>query len=189
MQRFHLLLFAIALLVLSWFCMMAVHELGHVLGAYVSGGTVSRVVLHPLTISRTDLSYNPHPGIVVWLGPLIGASLPLVIAYTIPHRFLFLQNVAIFFAGFCLVANGAYISVGVVNRVGDCDEMLRTGTPAWAMILFGICTVSIGLLLWHRLGSPAKLLRSPPLISPTMAYSLSAASIVLIVAEAMLSSP
>src|SRR5207249_4106234 len=39
---------------LCWLGMMAVHEFGHVLGLWCIGGTVARVVLHPLTISRTD---------------------------------------------------------------------------------------------------------------------------------------
>jgi predicted Zn-dependent protease len=39
----------------SWLGMQAVHELGHVLGAWWTDGDVSRVVLHPLSISRTDL--------------------------------------------------------------------------------------------------------------------------------------
>jgi hypothetical protein len=62
---------------------MAVHELGHVIGAVISGGVVERVVLHPLTISRTDVSPNPHPGIVVWLGPVIGCLFPLALAWSV----------------------------------------------------------------------------------------------------------
>jgi hypothetical protein len=52
-----LILFAIGL---SWLAMMAIHEFGHVLHALVSGARVERVVLHPLAISRTDVSPNPH---------------------------------------------------------------------------------------------------------------------------------
>jgi hypothetical protein len=42
-----------------------------------TGGTVERVVLHPLSISRTDVSPNPHPVAVVWLGPIVGSVVPL----------------------------------------------------------------------------------------------------------------
>ena len=45
----------VATLLLSWLLMQAVHELGHAIGAWISGGHVERVVLHPLTISRTDV--------------------------------------------------------------------------------------------------------------------------------------
>ena len=65
MARFQQLLLIGTFLPLCWLAMMATHELGHVLGAYISGGRVSQVVLHPLTISRTDLAHNPHPLLVV----------------------------------------------------------------------------------------------------------------------------
>jgi hypothetical protein len=72
MNRWRQFLFIVSVLALVWYGMMAVHELGHVLGAVVTNGSVERVVLHPLTISRTDVSPNPHPTAVVWLGPVIG---------------------------------------------------------------------------------------------------------------------
>jgi len=62
----------------SWLAMQAVHELGHVAAARLTGGTVTQVVLHPCTISRTDVSPNPRPLVVVWAGPLVGATLPLL---------------------------------------------------------------------------------------------------------------
>ena len=134
MQRFHQLLFTVSLVALSWFAMLAVHELGHVVGATVTGGSIERVVLHPLTISRTDVSPNPHPAIVVWLGPVLSCVLPLAVFATVPQHLGVLHIVTRFFAGFCLIANGTYISIGTFYRVGDCGEMLHTGTPLWAML-------------------------------------------------------
>ena len=77
-MRLHQALLMGSTLVLSWLGMMAVHEFGHVLGAWLSGGTIAKVVLHPLTISRTDLAHNPHPLLVVWAGPAVGVLLPLL---------------------------------------------------------------------------------------------------------------
>ena len=94
MQRFYQLVFIVSLLALSWFGMMAVHELGHVLGAVASGGSVTRVVLYPLAISRTDVSPNPYPGLVVWLGPLVGCLLPLTFFALVPRRFVTLRSTA-----------------------------------------------------------------------------------------------
>src|SRR5688500_4503542 len=109
----------------SWLGMQACHELGHVAAAILTGGHVARVVLHPLTISRTDLDDNPRPLLVVWAGPLIGVTMPVVLwllasAARLPGAF-----VLRFFAGFCLVANGLYIGVGSFNHVGDCGQMLQ----------------------------------------------------------------
>ena len=62
----------------SWLGMQAVHELGHVLGAWLTGGGIARVILNPLTISRTELAHNPSPLLVVWSGPLFGILSPLI---------------------------------------------------------------------------------------------------------------
>jgi hypothetical protein len=132
--------------------MQAVHEFGHVVGAWLTGGRIEKIVLYPLTISRTDLAANPRPLIVVWAGPAIGVALPLLIwslaAVTkLPGAF-----VLRFFAGFCLIANGAYISGGSFDRIGDCGVMLHYGSPIWQLWLFGAVTAPIGLWLWHRQG-------------------------------------
>jgi len=136
----------------SWLGMQGVHELGHVLGAWCTGGRVATVVLHPLTISRTDLAFNPSPLVVVWAGPVLGCLLPLalwlvVLACRLPGTYL-----PRFFAGFCLIANGAYIAGGSFDGAGDCGEMLRHGSPLWLLWLFGAITIPAGLALWHRLG-------------------------------------
>ncbi|QDU12805.1 hypothetical protein CA11_05850 [Gimesia maris] len=78
MSRIYQLLFCISCLVFCWLAMMGVHELGHVLGGLFTGGSISRVVLHPFSISRTDLSVNPLPALVVWAGPVLGVLLPLL---------------------------------------------------------------------------------------------------------------
>ena len=116
---------------LSWLLMLAVHEFGHMAAAWITGGHIERVVLHPLSISRTDVQPNPHPAIVVWAGPLVGTFLPLAFCGVfalarLPNAFLQ------FFAGFCLIANGAYIAFGSFQRIGDCGEMLHHGSPNWA---------------------------------------------------------
>ncbi len=162
--------------------MMALHELGHVLGAIVTGGSVKRVVLYPLTISRTDVSPNPHPATVVWMGPIVGSVVPLATLAVIPQRLNVLRIVFRFFAGFCLIANGAYISVGWIDQVGDCGEMLRTGTPVWLMIAFGSVTIPLGLYLWHGLGSIKHFVENPSLVTRRLAYT---AVIMLVVVFAL----
>jgi len=170
MQGFHQVLFILSLVALSWLTMMVVHELGHVIGGMLTGGTVQYVALPPFGISRTHVSPNPHPAIVVWLGPLSGCALPVAVFAWIGRRFLERKNIARFLAGFCLIANGAYIACGAVDRIGDCGVMLDTGTPIWVMITFGVITVPLGLYLWHGLGSLQRVLDDPPMIKPWLAY-------------------
>ena len=187
MQRLNQMLYAASVLAISWLAMMAVHELGHVIGAVVTHGHVKGVVLHPFAISRTDVQPNPNPAVVVWLGPIIGCLLPIGLSLLIPFHMKILRNSATFFAGFCLLANGAYIAVGSFDRVGDCGEMLRTGTPVWLMIAFGLLTIPSGLLLWHRLGSIKQFLANPDIIAARTAWTVFAMTAAIIVVEVLLS--
>ncbi len=142
-----------AFVAFCWLGMQAVHELGHCIGAWSTGGRVAGVYLHPLSISGTFLAYNPRPLVVVWAGPLLGALLPVSVyllakILRIPGLYLFR-----FFAGFCMVANGIYIGLGSFGGVLDAGDMMRLGSPQWLLILFGIVATGIGLYLWNGLGS------------------------------------
>jgi hypothetical protein len=103
------LVLIVCTLACSWLAMQIVHELGHVIGAWWTGGVVAKVVLRPWTFSRTELTSNPEPALVAWAGPMIGALAPLVswLVAKIGHcPGAYLLR---FFAGFCLIANGAYL--------------------------------------------------------------------------------
>ena len=152
MKRPRQIVLILATLALSWLAMQAVHELGHVAGAVLSGGQIERVVLHPLEVSRTDLSENPRPLLVAWLGPLAGVAVPTIAAAVARWRRLRWAFLLQFFAGFCLVANGAYLGVGSLWAVGDAGDLLRYGSPIWLLWLFGLLAVAAGLWAWHGLG-------------------------------------
>jgi hypothetical protein len=135
-----------------WLAMQIVHELGHVLGAWWTGGVVAKVILRPWTFSRTELASNPDPALVAWAGPVVGALAPLVLwlAAKIGHcPGAYLLR---FFAGYCLIANGAYLGGGALDRAGDAGDLQRHGMPAWPLLLFAVLTVPIGLWLWHGQG-------------------------------------
>jgi hypothetical protein len=135
-----------------WLGMQVVHELGHVVAAYAGGEKVSRVVLHPLVISRTDVSHDRHPLLVIWGGPALGSALPLALLAVARARCFGLFYLIQFFAGFCLIANGVYLGVGSFGGVGDAGDLLRHGCPEWTLIAFGLACVPLGLWLWNGLG-------------------------------------
>ena len=137
----------LGLLWTSWLLMMLVHEAGHVVAANATGGTVQRVVWHPLKLSRTDVSPNPSPLVVAWAGPIGGAVLPLMLAAVLWRTRA--RHVAAFFAGFCLIANGVYLGVGWLDRAGDAGEIVRLGSPRWVLVSFGVIAMTAGLGLWH----------------------------------------
>jgi len=132
--------------------MQAFHELGHVLGALATGGDVVKVVLHPFTISRTDVDPNPSPWIVVWSGPLIGVVLPFAMfvlwkMFQCPYLL-----VVRFFSGFCFLANGLYLAVGCWQSIGDCRRMLQQGDSIWLIFISGTASSIVGFFLIHRTG-------------------------------------
>ncbi|HZW06782.1 MAG TPA: hypothetical protein VFF65_06635 [Phycisphaerales bacterium] len=135
-----------------WLVMMAVHEGGHAIGARLTGGHITRVVLTPLALSRTDVSPNPAPLTVAWCGPLIGALAPaavcalLALAQRNPGRWLRA------FAGFCLVVNGLYLASGAVAPAGDTQDLLQLGSPPALLAAAGLPLAAAGLWMWHRLG-------------------------------------
>jgi hypothetical protein len=147
-RRQRLLLLALAAYP-AWLAMMAVHEAGHALHAVTSGGRIQRISIPLLDFSRTDLAINPHPLWVAWGGPLWGCLIPLALL-TIATALRRLVNPLRLFAGFCLIANGAYIGLGPWMTAGDGHDLLRHGARAWMLIAFGATAFAGGIFLWHR---------------------------------------
>ena len=146
-------LFVATAIAASWLAMTALHELGHVLHAWLSGGHVISVELPPHGLGHTRVSPNPHPQFVAsggacW-GSLFGASAIFFVRRSDLWRWF-----SRFFAGTCLIANGAYIGVGGLfgdsNGADDAHELLRHGASAWQLLLFGLLATATGLFLWHR---------------------------------------
>jgi len=167
----------------SWLGMMILHEFGHIMGAWNMGGTISKVVLYPLTFSRTDISNNPHPLAVTWAGPVVGVLMPLVllgIAVLCKQSWAYLLR---FFAGFCLVANGAYLGAGWTIKAGDAGDLLRYGAVPWQLCVFGICTTLAGLWLWNGQGSHWGLGKAGGQVSRRDAYASLAVFLMMVMLE------
>lgn len=137
----------------SWLAMMVVHESGHVVAAWLSGGKIEKLVLHPLEFSRTDLSVNPHPLFVAFAGAVWGSVAPVLIWRISRALGARTERLFRFFAGFCLVANGAYLATALIAPVGDAADILRHGAPTWAVALPGMAFFATGLAFWNGLSS------------------------------------
>lgn len=181
-------LLIVSTLVGSWLAMMVVHELGHVVHAWLSGGRVTKVVLHPLAISRTDISPNPSPNFVAWGGAIWGCLLPLLARQTLGKRYTLTKPLLTFFAGFCLVANGAYLAVGGWFAIGDARDLLATGTSKWLLLSFGLVCVPCGFWLWNGLGPAFGLGSDGRPVQARLALTVLVATIVLAGVELLLSS-
>lgn len=143
----------IATAALLWLIFMAVHELGHVLGALTTGGSVQGIELRPWRLSRTELATNPRPLLVTWAGPILGTALPLaVLGVTHLAASIALRRWTRALAAFCCLVNGIYIASGTIAPAGDTADLLRLGSPPWTLALFGIPAAIAGLWLLHTLG-------------------------------------
>jgi len=142
--------------------MMAVHESGHVLAGMIGGGHVRRVVLPPLGFSRTDVDPNPSPRLEIWAGPLWGIIVPLSM-WVLGRKQLSrpLDLILSFFAGLCLVANGAYLAASWMMSAGDAAELMKRGVPVWVLVGVGLPTMLTGFYVWHGMGSITALFAAP----------------------------
>lgn len=153
-SKLRFVIFVLMFLANCWLWMQGIHELGHVIAAILSSAKVTRVVWHFAAISRTDVMPNPYPLLVCWAGPLVGCVLPLI-ASGMWRRSVQLS----FFSGFCLVANGAYVSVGSLERIGDAGVLLQQGSSIVTLWVAGGIAMIIGFGVWHRLGTLSQLRR------------------------------
>lgn len=128
------------------------HELGHVLHAWLSGGRVARVAIPLWGFSHTELAANPHPHFVAWGGALWGVLLPTLLAAitrAIGGLRRTLRGPTDMLAGFCWVANGAYLGIGAIDGIGDAGDLLRSGSPRPLLMALGLSGVSVGMWWWH----------------------------------------
>jgi len=132
----------------AWLIFLWTHEAGHVLGAWLTGGKVQQVVLHPLAFSRTDVLPNPSPMIVAWAGAVLGPVVAVVCLWGI--RCIPKHGMRLYWSllGFILLANGSYIGLGVVQPVGDAADLLKLGAENWMLGAYGVVACGFGFVLW-----------------------------------------
>ncbi|EAQ79655.1 hypothetical protein [Blastopirellula marina] len=145
-------IYCFAILANCWLWMQAVHEFGHVLAAWLSGGRVRLAYLVPWDISRTDYVADQYELSIVWAGPIVGAALPVTIWLAMRLLRSSHEPLAAFFAGFCLIANGAYLGAAILTPVGDAAEILQLGGSLWMLALFGVICLPLGVWLWNGRG-------------------------------------
>lgn len=90
-----------------------------------------------------------------------------------------------FFTGFCGIANGAYLGIGGLDRIGDAGVIMKAGSPPWTLVVFGLVASFSGIFIWHRLGSPLAMLHHRPAIDPWILWGLTATLLLVVVVECL----
>ena len=175
---------------LSWLLMMVLHESGHVLNGWLSGAQIARIDLPPWGFSRTDFAANPHPLFVAWGGGIWGCLLAFAIwaavrAAAPRHAYL-----TAWFAGFCLIVNGAYLAGGSFFGSGadGAGVIIQNGGTRWLLIAFGVPATVAGLYLWNGLGSRFGLGVSGGKVDRNAAIGVAVVLLAIVCIEAMISS-
>jgi hypothetical protein len=106
----------------------------------------------------------------VWAGPLVGSVVPVLIAVLSALLRCRITYLLWGIAGFCLIANGAYIGIGSIQPIGDAGELIADGMPRWTLAAFGGVAAAGGLWIWHRVSPRFGFGGSPIPIRPLDAW-------------------
>ena len=128
------------LLLVSWVAMTFTHELGHVVGGWVGGATLTDFDLVPWRMPYSLHAPDPMPLLTLWAGPTLGVLIPTLLALALRQRW------AWFVADFCMVANGGYLALAWISgdRYLDTARLLDAGAHPATITLYCMVTIGIG---------------------------------------------
>ena len=114
------------------------HEIGHLIGGWCGGATLTDVDLLPWHLPYSFFDPDPHPLVTLWCGPILGVVFPVLIAVTVRRDWIWL------IAYFCVLANGAYIATAwfVGDNQLDTPKLLHNGAHPITIVLY--CALTIG---------------------------------------------
>ncbi len=136
----------VLLLIASWCVMTFIHESGHVICGWACGGTLQSVDLIPWHLPYSMFDPDPRPLVTLWGGPILGALIPLLIA------FLIRQNWMWFIAYFCVLANGSYLATAWFSgdRYLDTPKLLENGAYPVTIAIYCVLTIGFGYVGFRR---------------------------------------
>jgi hypothetical protein len=122
------------------------HEIGHIIGGFCCGGTLTDADLLPWHLPYSFFNPDPYPLITLWCGPILGVAVPIAIAFVLQRDWSWL------IAYFCLLANGAYIAVAWLSPDDQLDttKLLNHGAHPITITLYCILTIGAGYVCFRR---------------------------------------
>lgn len=135
--------------------MTTTHEVGHLVGGWLSGATLIKFDLAPWRLPLSLHQPDPNPLVTLWGGPVLGIVFPFLLATVVRRPWGW------FIADFCLLANGSYLALAWVagDPHLDTPRMLAAGSHPLLILIFCLCTIAVG---YHRFRDDCvECLRSP----------------------------
>ncbi len=150
------ILYLILLLGVSWGVMTFTHETGHIVGGWMSGGTLKSVDLLPWHLPYSIFDPDPEPLVTLWCGPMLGVLVPFGLALLIRRDWMW------FIAHFCMLANGVYLAMAWVSggQYLDTPKLLETGAHPITIVIYCVVTIGMGYIGFR--GSCIRVLAASP---------------------------
>jgi hypothetical protein len=126
--------------------MTTTHETGHVVGGWISGGTLQEASLAPWGLPHSRFEPDPRPLVTLWSGPVLGVVGPLLVAVIVR------RPAAWFVAHFCILANGCYLALAWMTGDNHLDtpRLLAAGCPIWVIVAYCLVTITGGYIGFRR---------------------------------------
>ncbi len=134
----------------GWELMLLTHEIGHLIAAGCTGAVVLQSNLLPWVLPCTLIEQNPHPHVVAWGGITSGVGIPIVIWGVLTWLQRPAAATGAGLAGFCLLANGAYLAAGGGESLTDTGVLRALGWSNGLLIVVGLVLAVPGYWLCRR---------------------------------------
>lgn len=149
-----------SILIFGGFCIAynlgtALHELGHAIATWLTGGTVYSISLNPFAWSWTSLDggEDSSPLFIAWGGVLFGVLFSALAAgIATLYRRPWLSPLYLL-GGCALASNGIYLAVAAFADVGDAGNLIQLGVPRFCVVGLGGLLLLLSCL-WMSLIQP-----------------------------------
>lgn len=135
-----------ALLLAAWCVMTVTHELGHIVGGWIGGGTLRDFEWRPWRLPHSQFQPDPFPRLTLWAGPIVGVAAPLFAAAMIRQLW------AAFLGDFCLLANGVYLALAWItgDALLDTARLLEHGASRLSIAAYCVGTITLGYTRFRK---------------------------------------
>ena len=134
----------------TWLSSMFLHEMGHIISGWLSGGEFRYIDVYPFHFSTTILQPNPHPALVTWSGLLLGWTLPLLTIPLWKIEWAAIGATLQSWSAYCWLAFGAYLALAAGESLSDTGQLLTEGWPLAVLIAVGLTVAIFGYLCGRR---------------------------------------
>lgn len=142
-----LLLFGSLVFAQSASCVL--HELGHAIAYWTTGGTIERIVIHPFSWSYViPGSVTNYPNFTTWGGVVFGTIMALLLVAVVWRWRGPYVMPALLTGVVACIGNGYYLVCDYVAGTGhDAGSLVESGTPGAVVVIVGVALIGVGFCL------------------------------------------